>query len=92
MSDADRRDRTRATPTATRASTTAPPRSVAVAVPRFALDIDEAAASLGLSRDTFDRHVRPLIREIPVGRRIVIPIVELERWAREGAMPARPRR
>ncbi len=88
----DRADRLRSTSAATHAPTNEPPLGFVPAVPRFALDIDEAAASLGLSRDTFDRHVRPLIREIPVGRRIVIPIVELERWAREGAMPARRRR
>jgi len=50
-------------------------------VPRVALTRAEAAASLGLSRDSFERHVQPELRIIRRGRLRLIPVAELERWA-----------
>lgn len=47
---------------------------------RLALTLDEAAASLGVSRDYFDEHVRPELRTVRRGRRILVSIRELERW------------
>lgn len=47
---------------------------------RLALSPDEAAASLGVSRDYLDRHVLPELRHVRLGRRRLIPVRELERW------------
>lgn len=56
-------------------------------VPRLAFGPDEAAASLGCSRDFFDEHVRPELRLIRRGRRVFVAIAELERWLeRSGAL------
>ena len=49
-------------------------------VPRLALTPAEAAASIGCSRDSFDRHVLAELRVVRRGRLILIPIRELERW------------
>ncbi len=48
--------------------------------PRLALSPDEAAAVLGVSRDFFDQHVIDELRVVRRGRRILIPLAELERW------------
>lgn len=48
---------------------------------RVALTIDEAALALGISRDHLERHVLPDLRVIRVGRRLLVRIAELERWA-----------
>ena len=47
---------------------------------RLALTLDEAAAALGVSRDFFDDHVRPDVRIVRRGRRVLVSTVELERW------------
>ena len=47
---------------------------------RLALSVDEAARAIGVSRDHFDRHVLPRIRVAHVGRRKLVPVVELERF------------
>jgi len=62
------------------------------AVPRVALSREEAAASLGISIDSFERHVQPDMRLIRRGRLRLVPLCELERWAAEQAEPALPRR
>lgn len=49
-------------------------------LPRLALSPDEAAASLGVSRDYFDEHVAGELRIVRRGRRKLIPVRELERW------------
>jgi excisionase family DNA binding protein len=52
---------------------------------RGALTPSEAAAYLGISRNSFDRHV---LTEIPVvrrGRLVLIPIRELDRWLEQNA-------
>jgi excisionase family DNA binding protein len=54
-------------------------------VPRLALSLDEAAASLGVSRDYFDEHVRPELRVARRGRRVLIAVTELERWLEQNA-------
>lgn len=54
-------------------------------VPRVALSRQEAAASLGMSLDSFERHVQPELKLIRRGKLRLIPIVELERWAIENA-------
>ena len=50
-------------------------------VHRVTLTIDEAALSLGISRDHLERHVLPDLRVIRVARRLLVRIAELERWA-----------
>jgi len=40
---------------------------------------------LGVSRDFFDKHVKPELRVVRCSRLILIPVRELERWADEHA-------
>jgi excisionase family DNA binding protein len=49
-------------------------------VPRLALSVEEAAEALSISRDTFDREVRDELRLVRVGRRLLVPVSELERY------------
>jgi excisionase family DNA binding protein len=58
------------------------------AVPRIALSRAEAAASLGLSLDSFERYVQPHIRIVRCGRLRLVPVRELERWADRTAAKA----
>lgn len=51
---------------------------------RLALSRDEAAAAIGVSRDHFDRHVLPHIRTKAIGRRVVVPVRELEQYLAKG--------
>ena len=46
----------------------------------------EAAQMLGLSVDMFELHVGPEIRVVRVGRRVLVPVVELERWVERRAV------
>jgi hypothetical protein len=64
----------------------------ATEVKRLAYTRTQAAAALGVSRTTFDRRVLPLLEtiEVPWGPRLV-PVDELERFAREWRQPARGR-
>jgi excisionase family DNA binding protein len=48
--------------------------------PRLGLSLDEAAATLGVSRDTFDRHIRHELRVVRRGRCLIVPVSEIERW------------
>jgi excisionase family DNA binding protein len=57
----------------------------AAPVPRLTLTPVEAAASLGVSRDYFDEHVRDELRLIRRGRLVLVPVKELERWADQSA-------
>lgn len=50
-------------------------------IPRIALTRDEAAAALGMSLDSFERHVQPELRLIRRGKLRLVPVRELERWA-----------
>ena len=54
-------------------------------IPRLALTRQEAAAALGMSLDSWERHVQPSIRLVRLGRMRLIPITELERWLEENA-------
>ena len=54
-------------------------------VPRLALTPDEAARSIGTSRDYFDQHVKPELRLVRRGRKVLVPIRELERWLERAA-------
>jgi excisionase family DNA binding protein len=48
--------------------------------PRLALTRAEAAASLGLSVDSFERHVQQDLRLIRRGRLRLVPVSELTKW------------
>jgi hypothetical protein len=55
------------------------------AVPRLLLSRKEAAASLGMSLDTFERRVQPTIKLVPCGQLVLVPLGELESWCDEHA-------
>jgi excisionase family DNA binding protein len=52
---------------------------------RLALSLDEAAAALSVSRDFFDEHIRHELKVVRLGRKLLIPLRELERWLDEHA-------
>jgi excisionase family DNA binding protein len=55
---------------------------------RLTLSIDDAARVLSVSRDSSERHVMGEIRVVRVGRRLLIPMRELEAWVeRTSASP-----
>ena len=54
-------------------------------VPRFSLTRKEAADSLGMSVDTFERRVQPFIRVVLCGQLVLVPPTELERWVRDNS-------
>ena len=54
-------------------------------IPRVALTVPEAAASLGVSASHFKRHVQPSLRLIRSGSCRMVPVAELERWTQENA-------
>lgn len=56
-----------------------------MSVPRLALTKKEAAASLGIGIDHLERHVMAELRVIRVGRKVLVPVRELERWAEANA-------
>jgi hypothetical protein len=61
-------------------------RAVALApVPRVLLNRNEAAASLGMSLDSFEKYVQPSVKLVRRGRLRLVLIAELERWAQESA-------
>lgn len=47
---------------------------------RMALSPVEAAAAFGCSRDFFDEHILPSLRVVRAGRKVMVPIAELEKW------------
>ncbi len=54
-------------------------------IPRLALTREEAAASVGMSLDSFERHVQPTLRLVRLGRMRLVPIRELDRWLEDNA-------
>lgn len=57
----------------------------AVPIPRFALTREEAAASIGVGLTTFEERIQPDLKLVRLGRRLVVPCAELERWVSEHA-------
>ncbi len=49
-------------------------------VPKMALTIDEACNALGISWDLWDTYVKREVKIIRLGRRRLVPVVELEKW------------
>ena len=54
-------------------------------VPWLALTRAEAAEALGISLNSFERHVQPDLRLIRRGRLRVVPVAELARWLEANA-------
>jgi len=54
-------------------------------IPRLALTREEAAVAVGMSLDSFERHVQPTMRLVRLGRMRLVPVRELERWLEEHA-------
>jgi hypothetical protein len=52
---------------------------------RYALTKAEAAASLGMSVDSFERHVQPNLKVVRIGKLRLVPPAELERFVAERA-------
>ena len=50
------------------------------APPRLALTKSEAAAAIGCSVDFLEAHVLAELRVVRRGRRVLVPVRELERW------------
>jgi excisionase family DNA binding protein len=53
--------------------------------PRLALTRPEAAASIGISLDSFERYVQGELRLVRRGRMRLVPVRELERWLEANA-------
>ena len=53
--------------------------------PRFALTRAEAAGSLGMSLNSFERHVQPELKLVRRGKLRLVPVRELERWVERNA-------
>lgn len=49
-------------------------------IPRLALTPAEAAEAIGVSEDFFTEHVRPELRLVRRGRKVLVSVRELERW------------
>ena len=56
-----------------------------MAVPRLALTRAEAAAALGISLDSFERHIQPELRLLRRGSLRLVPVRELERFLEQNA-------
>ncbi len=52
---------------------------------RLAYTPSEAAAAIGCGPDFFDANVRPELRVVRRGSKVLIPCSELERWLEENA-------
>jgi hypothetical protein len=59
----------------------------AAPVPRFTLTRREAATSLGMSINHFERKVQPELKVILCGQLVLIPVAEIERWLARHAHP-----
>jgi excisionase family DNA binding protein len=47
--------------------------------------MDEAAEALSVSRDFLDQHIRHELRVVRRGRKVLVPVRELERWLERNA-------
>lgn len=54
-------------------------------VPRLALTREEAAAAIGLSLRSFERHVQPELRMVRLGSARLVPVGELNKWVERNA-------
>jgi hypothetical protein len=54
-------------------------------VDRLAYSKAEAAEALGISVDSVERYVWPDVKLLRMGRLVLVPVVELERWIERNA-------
>jgi excisionase family DNA binding protein len=52
---------------------------------KLALTRAEAADALGMSVDSFERYVQGQVRLVRLGRLVLVPVSELERWLEANA-------
>lgn len=57
---------------------------------RLALTRREAAASLGMSLDSFERYVQPHVKLVREGRLRLVSVRELDRWLEANAQRTLP--
>ena len=60
---------------------------VTLTITPVALSREDAAAALGMSLDSFERHVQPEVRLIRRGKLRLVPVEELRRWCEKSAEP-----
>jgi hypothetical protein len=60
-------------------------KKLAAPIPRVALTPPEAAAAVGVGPDFFKDNIAPHLRQIRIGKKRLIPVAELERFADENA-------
>lgn len=60
-------------------------RRISAPIPRVALTPREAAAAIGVGKGFFNEHVRPELRLVRRGRKVLVPVADLERWVNENA-------
>jgi hypothetical protein len=68
-----------------RLTTSADGREHPAAAHRLAITRVEAARALGVSINSFERHVQPELRIVRRGKLRLIPVREIERWLEENA-------
>jgi hypothetical protein len=56
-----------------------------VQAPALALTVEQAAAALSVSWDTWHKQIEPDVRIVRLGRRKLVPVSELQRWLDEHA-------
>jgi excisionase family DNA binding protein len=54
-------------------------------IPRVALTVPEAAASIGVGVDFFNENIRPELRVVRRGSKRLVPVAELERWCEQNS-------
>lgn len=59
--------------------------AVTAAIRRVAYTRAEAAASIGVSVDTFERFVQPHVPLLRLGRKVLVPVAALEEWVNAAA-------
>lgn len=55
---------------------------------RLALTPTEAAQSLGVSRNFFDQQIKPHLKIVYVGARVMVPVTSIEDWLLEKGVRA----
>jgi excisionase family DNA binding protein len=50
------------------------------ATPALALTVEQAAAAMSVSYDTWREHIEPEVRLVRIGRRKLVPVSELQAW------------
>jgi hypothetical protein len=60
---------------------------ITIAMTPVAVAREDAARALGMSLDSFERHVQPEIKLIRRGKLRLVPVGELQRWAERNAEP-----